>query len=87
MMNQTLIQLMALGVILVAATAFAIYGIRYRNQSPSTRSVPVFHSLTDEVGRVAEEGASVHVALGNGSLIGDDAMTSVAALQGLSALF
>jgi len=60
--------------------------MRYRNQSPPTRSVPVFPSLADEVGRVAEEGAAIHVALGNGSLIGEDAMTSVAALQGLSAL-
>jgi hypothetical protein len=86
MMNQTLMQLMALGLVLVAAIAFAIYGMRYRHQSPSTRSVPVFSSLADEVGRVAEEGASIHVALGNGSLIGEDAMTSVAALQRLSAL-
>jgi len=86
MMNQTLLQLMALGVILVAAIAFALYGIRYRDQSPPTRPVPVFPGLTDEVGRVAEEGVFVHVALGNGSLIGDDAMMSVAALQGLSGL-
>jgi len=86
MMNHTLMQVTALGAVLVAAIAFTIYGMRYRNQSPPTRSIPVFGSLADEVGRVAEEGASIHVALGNGSLIGDDAMTSVAALQGLSAL-
>lgn len=86
MMNQTLMQLMALGVVLVAAIAFTIYGMRYRKQSTATRQVPVCRSLSDEVGRVAEEGASIHVALGNGSLIGDDAMTSVAALQGLSGL-
>ena len=86
MMSQTLMQLMALGVVLVAVIAFAIYGMRYRKQSTATRQVPVFHALADEVGRVAEEGASIHVALGNGSLIGDDAMTSVAALQGLSSL-
>lgn len=86
MMNQTLMQIMALGVALVAGVAFAIYGMRYRNQSPPTRPVAVFRALADEVGRVAEEGASIHVALGHGSLIGDDAMTSVAALQGLSAL-
>ena len=86
MMNQTLMQVIALGFVLVAAIAFAVYGIRYRLQSPPTRSIPVFPSLADEVGRVAEEGASIHVALGNGSLIGEDAMTSVAALQGLSGL-
>ncbi len=86
MMNQTLMQLMAFGVVLVAAIAFAVYGMRSRKQPMATRQVPVFRSLSDEVGRVAEEGASIHVALGNGSLIGDDAMTSVAALQGLSGL-
>ncbi len=86
MINQTLMQFMAMGLVLVAVIAFALYGMRYRNQSPPTRSIPVFRSLADEVGRVAEEGASIHVALGNGSLIGEDAMTSVAALQGLSAL-
>ncbi|MBN2390689.1 MAG: hypothetical protein JXR84_08200 [Anaerolineae bacterium] len=86
MINQTLMQMMALGLVLVAAITFAIYGMRYRNQSPPTGSVSVFPSLADEVGRVAEEGASIHVALGNGSLIGEDAMTSVAALQGLNAL-
>ncbi len=86
MINQTLMQFIALGLVLVAGIAFALYGMRYRNQSPPTRSIPVFRSLADEVGRVAEEGASIHVALGNGSLVGEDAMTSVAALQGLSGL-
>ena len=32
MMSQTLMQLMALGVVLVAVIAFAIYGMRYRKQ-------------------------------------------------------
>jgi hypothetical protein len=86
MMNQTLMQVMALGIVLAATIAFALYGLRYRKQTPPVRPIPVFSSLADEVGRVAEEGASIHVALGNGSLIGEDAMTSVAALQGLSAL-
>jgi hypothetical protein len=86
MMNQTLMQLLALGFVLLGAVLLAIYGMRYRSRSPEIRSFPVFRSLSDEVGRVAEEGAAIHIAVGNGSLIGDDAMTSVAALQGLHAL-
>ncbi|HOT92281.1 MAG TPA: hypothetical protein PLJ78_13845 [Anaerolineae bacterium] len=85
-MNQTLMQLLALGFVLVAAIILAFLGIRYRSKTPGFRPFPVFRTLSDEVGRVAEEGVAVHVALGNGSLIGDDAMTSLAALQGLQAL-
>lgn len=85
-MNQTLMQLLALGFVLTGAVLLALYGIRYRSRAPEIRAYPVFRSLADEVGRVAEEGAAIHVAAGNGSLIGDDAMTSVAALHGLHAL-
>lgn len=86
MINQALLQIIALGVVLVGVIAFALYGMRYRSQAPAMRTFPVFRALSDEVGRVAEEGAAIHIALGNGSLIGDTAMTSVAALQGLNAL-
>ncbi|HOU14710.1 MAG TPA: hypothetical protein PKZ84_16515 [Anaerolineae bacterium] len=85
-MNQTLMQLLALGFVLTGAVLLALYGIRYRSRAPEIRAYPVFRSLADEVGRVAEEGAAIHVAAGNGSLIGDDAMTSVASLQGMHAL-
>ncbi len=85
-MNQTLMQLLALGFVLIGVILLAFLGIRYRSKPPALRSFPVFRALSDEVGRVAEEGATIHIALGNGSLIGDDAMTSLAALQGLQAL-
>ncbi len=86
MMNQILMQLLALGFVLVGAVLLALYGIRYRSKAPELRTFPVFRALADEVGRVAEEGAAIHIAVGNGSLIGDEAMTSVATLQGLHAL-
>ncbi|HQE93873.1 MAG TPA: hypothetical protein PLH19_12490 [Anaerolineae bacterium] len=86
MLNQTLMQLLALGFVLLGIILLSVYGIRYRSKPPQIRSFPVFRALSDEVGRVAEEGAAIHIAIGNGSLIGDEAMTSVAALQGLHAL-
>ncbi len=86
MMDQPIMQLVALGFVLIGAISLTIYGMRYRNQLPKARPFSVFRSLSDEVGRVAEEGSSIHIAIGNGSLTGDDAMTSVATLQGLSTL-
>lgn len=76
----------ALGLALMGAVALAIYGMRYRKKLPTFRSFPVFPALSGEVGRAAEQGVSIHVALGNGGLATPDAMTSVAALQGLRAL-
>ncbi len=48
--------------------------------------VPAFQTFTAEVGRVAEAGQAVHVALGSGGLLSEDGMVSIAALQGLAAL-
>lgn len=86
MISQPVAQLITLGFVIVGAVALALYAIRYRKNPPETREFPVFSTLSDEVGRVAEEGASIHIALGKGSLISEDAMTSVAALQSLRAL-
>jgi hypothetical protein len=47
---------------------------------------PVFSAFTDEVGRVAEQGVAIHVALGSGGLLSEQGMVSVAALQSLDAL-
>jgi len=79
-------QIAALLLVAAGGVAFVAYSILYRNRAPNTRAFPVFRALSDEVGRVAEEGALIHVALGSGSLVGEDAMTSVAALQGLNGL-
>ncbi len=78
--------LIALGLVLVGAIALAFYGIRYRDKSPAFRPLPVFPALAGEVGRAAEQGVSIHVALGNGGLATPDAMTSIAALEGVRAL-
>ncbi len=80
-------QTIALAFVLVGATILAIYGLRYRETPPEMRDYPLFHALSDEVGRVAEEGKTIHIALGKGGLAGHDALTSVAALQSLNALF
>jgi hypothetical protein len=47
---------------------------------------PIFGAFADEVGRVAEEGVAIHVALGSGGLLSEQGMVSIAALQGLDAL-
>jgi len=78
--------LIAFGLALFGALALALYGLRYRNKPFDLRTMPVFQSLTDEVGRVAEEGATIHIALGKGGLLSEDALTSIATLQGLRAL-
>ncbi|MBN1486491.1 MAG: hypothetical protein JW981_02540 [Anaerolineae bacterium] len=82
MLNQWL----ALAFVLLAGIVLAIYGIRNRNKSVEFHKYPVFDALSSEVGHAAEEGSIIHVALGNGSLFGEAAMTSVAALQGLDAM-
>ncbi|HNT74732.1 MAG TPA: hypothetical protein PKH77_06920 [Anaerolineae bacterium] len=83
-MNST--HLIALGLVLSGAVALAVFGIRYRDKTPTFRHFPVFSALAGEVGRAAEQGVSIHVALGNGGLATADAMTSVAALEGVRAL-
>lgn len=79
-------QLIALVLVLVAAVAMLIYGLRHRGRTPEPYPSPAFKALHDEVGRAAEEGKLIHIAIGKGNLLTEDAMTSVAALQGLSAL-
>ncbi len=81
-----LANLIALAITLIGAVALVVYGLRYRNRQPAWRAFPVFTGLSEEVGRSAEEGSVIHIALGNASLIGENAMTSVAALEALSAL-
>ncbi len=77
----------ALGVTFLIAVALALYGIRYRRApAKHLRAFPIFRALPNEVGRAAEEGALIHVTLGSGALTGEDAMTSLAALESITAL-
>ncbi len=82
----TISHLIGFSVVLIGAVALALYGIRYRERLPEARRFPVFRPLSHEVGKAAEEGALIHIALGNGAVTGENAMVSVAALEGLTAL-
>jgi hypothetical protein len=79
-------QLISLGLVLIAAVALVVFGIRWRRNNQDTTVVPVYRAFADEVGRVAEEGRAIHVALGSGNILGEQGMVSIAALQGLTAL-
>ncbi len=80
-------QLIALSVVMIGAIAFAIHGLRHRDQVPSRPATsPFFEDISGEVGRAAEAGASIHVGLGHGGLLDQQGMTSIAALQGLGSL-
>jgi hypothetical protein len=45
------------------------------------RPLTSFQDLRSETGRAAESGGTIHIAIGNGGLIGEDAITSLAALE------
>lgn len=80
-------QLVALACVTLGAVALAVYGMgEQRRRGPKDTVAPAFHQFSDEVGRVAEEGAAIHVALGNSDFLGQQGMVSIAALQGLSGL-
>lgn len=80
-------QLAGLGVALIGVLALAIYGIgQRRSRSRQLSAEPAFRRLANEVGRVAEEGATIHVALGSGDFLGEQGIVGIAALQGLTGL-
>jgi hypothetical protein len=84
-------QLIALSLVLISGVALSIYGILSksilkRKETAETRTTSSYHILSNQVGRAAEEGTAIHITLGNGSIISDNALTSIAALQGLSTL-
>ncbi len=72
--------------ILVSLVAWGGVLAASRKKSWHVREYPLFTHAADEVGRAAEEGALVHLSLGHGSLVGHDAMTSIASLEGLAPL-
>ncbi|MDY6877029.1 MAG: DUF6754 domain-containing protein [Chloroflexota bacterium] len=57
-----------------------------RGPRPTIRPLPAFQELRDETGRAAECGGVIHIALGNGGLSGEDAISSLAGLQMVEAL-
>ncbi len=70
----------------IALLGWGCFALMLRRRKPSMRRFPLFSRAAGEVGRAAEEGALVHLTLGSGSLVGSDAMTSVAALEGMTPL-
>ncbi|MBN1977129.1 MAG: hypothetical protein JW918_06975 [Anaerolineae bacterium] len=52
-----------------------------RSSRVKIRPLTSFQDLQGETGRAAESGGTIHIALGNGGLIGEDAVTSLAALE------
>jgi hypothetical protein len=85
-MGLDLVFVLGLLLILVAAVALLIVGFRQRGRVPQRQESPVFSDLSDQVGRAAEEGTFIHVTLGSRSLLGEQAMTSLAALEGITGL-
>jgi hypothetical protein len=84
-------QLIALSIALIGGVALSLYGILskslLKNRNTAAPKAPSqFQTLTHEVGRAAEEGSAIHITLGQGGITGDHALTSIAALQGLSTL-
>jgi hypothetical protein len=57
-----------------------------RGAKPFIRPLAAFQDLQSELGDAAESGGAVHIALGSGGLAGEDAITSLAALQTVESL-
>ena len=57
-----------------------------RSQRTRVRPLPAFQNLRHEIGRAAESGGTVHIALGNGGLTGGDCITSFAGLEAVAEL-
>ncbi|HDQ70642.1 MAG TPA: hypothetical protein ENN19_00925 [Chloroflexi bacterium] len=64
---------------------YLILRLRKKTQT-AVRPISAFQDLKVQASYAAESGGGIHVALGNGSLYGEDAITSIAALQVLEAL-
>jgi hypothetical protein len=52
----------------------------------TVRPLPTFQDLQGGIGYAAESGGTIHIALGNGGLTGEDAVTSLASLEMVEAL-
>ncbi len=71
----------------VALLALLALGIRSRRgRLPESRPVPAFDLLPPELGKSAESGAPLLLALGSGGIGGERTLTSVAALETLDGL-
>lgn len=55
--------------------------VHRKGKPPRVRSLAAFQDIQDEIGRAAEQGKPIHIALGDGGLHEKDALTSLAGLQ------
>jgi hypothetical protein len=78
----------AIFVLLFGALVLVLLTILYRRKKtePQVRELVGLRQLEDEIGRAAESGRPIHVALGNGALSSGDTITSLAGLQVLEGL-
>jgi hypothetical protein len=74
--------------LLFGALVLLLLTILYRRKEvqPHLREVAGLRGLQKEVGRAAESGRPIHIALGNGALRSGDTITSLAGLQVLEGL-
>ncbi len=79
----SLMGILALGVVLLAAGLMAGFSIAYRRSPFAFRAITAFQRIRDAVGLVVEDGTRLHVSLGRGSLL---TPFGAAGLSGLSML-
>ncbi len=74
--------------LLLSALVLAVLTILYRRREtgPGVREIAAFKDLQDELGRAAERGQPLHIALGNGALGSGNTVSSLAGLQVLEGL-
>lgn len=75
----------ALVLVLIGTIVLLLRTLRERSRDHSEET-SLAQAFSAEVGRTAEEGTTIHVALGHGNLLTEDGMASIAALQAVSGL-
>lgn len=82
-MSDTILGLVAFGLVFLAATLLAAFSYLQRKSIPPLREVPAYLRLRRAIGRVVEDGSRLHVSLGRGALATPQ---SASALAGLALL-
>ncbi len=72
--------------LLSALVMIALTILHRRREAPETRDIPAFKDLQEQLGRAAESGRPLHIALGNGALGSEDTVSSLAGLHVLEGL-
>jgi hypothetical protein len=72
--------------LLSALVLIALTILHRRREVPQARDIPALKDLQEQLGRAAESGRPLHIALGNGALGSEDTVSSLAGLQVLKGL-